>query len=126
MRKVFLLGTFLLCSSLWYSCAISDDVVLQPNLKYDKVKQEEVVLYLSSQDLPENYEKVGLVFKGYVGFAMPSKQIKKARIDAAKMGANGLYWENFNSNNRSYSITGDTIVIGQQQNNDYFIAIRTR
>lgn len=126
MRKIFLLFAILLASSLSYNCAISDAVVLQPNAEYGKVKPDEVILYLNAEDLPENYEKVGVVFKGYLGLALPSKQILKARKDAAKMGANGLYWENFNSNNPSYSITGDTIVIGQQQNNSYLIAIRSK
>jgi hypothetical protein len=123
MRKLHLLIIFSLCT-IWYSCAISDAVVLQPNAKYEKVKANEVVLYLNVEDLPTNYEKIGVIFNG--GVSLPSRQIQKARRDAAAMGADGLYWENFNGNQRSYNIVGDTIVVGQQQNNGYLIAIRKK
>ena len=125
MRKIFLLGTFLLCNSLWYGCTTINDIVLVPNKKYEKVDPNEVVLYLTAKDLPENYEKVGVIYR--YGVYITDKQIKKSRLAASQMGANGLYWENFNGNRNSYSVTGDTIVVGQQNNvGNYFIAIRTK
>jgi len=126
MRKGFLLVTFLLCSSLWYSCSFTSSVVLQPNVTYEKIKPNDVVLYLSAEDLPKNYEKVGLI-----DISIPvslDRKIEESREAAAKMGANGIYWRNFyRTNQGSYNITGDTIVVGQQgQNPNFLIAIRTK
>jgi hypothetical protein len=122
-------GTFLIllalsismtsCSSL---SSYSTDVQLNPSQNYAKTKTSEVIIYLSKEDLPADYEKVGVVLAG----GLLKGKIKKARRDAARMGANGLYWEGFNNNRGNYSISGDTIVVNSQADGEYLIAIRTK
>lgn len=125
-KKILLLSTFFYFTMLWQSCGFSDSIVLNPSLQYEKSSPSEVILYLTKADLPTTYEKIGVVFVG--GF--PESYIKKARADAAKMGANGLYWEGFDNtaNRNSYNINGDTIVVNNNNSNNpsRLIAIRTK
>ena len=105
-----------------YFYSYSTDVQLNPTQNYARTKSSEVILYLSKEDIPGEYEKLGVVLTG----GLLKGKIKKARKDAARMGANGLLWENFDNNRGNYSINGDTIVVNSQADGQYLIAIRTK
>ena len=126
MRNRIKIFSILLVSLFVYqSCGISDVIVIDPTAKYSSTEQDEVKLYLTPSDLPASYEKLGIVF---TGAALPSGQIKKARKRAARMGANGLYWENYSNqiNNNGLSMMGDTLILNGANNNGGFVLVAIR
>ncbi len=73
------------------SGCVTASVTKLTNTDYPKIRPEEVVIYLSEDDVPKVYDQVALIYtKGDYAATKETGQFKKARKRAAKLGANGI------------------------------------
>lgn len=90
-------STFILIAAVFAvfltGCVTANTTKLSAN-DYPPLDPNEVTIYLSEDDVPGDYEKVGIInLSGNYQFTNQEKMYEKARKEAAKIGANGVVVE---------------------------------
>ncbi len=70
---------------------VQTQATLLSNQKYPPIEPDDVVIYMSEDDIPGDYEKVAIIHaQGETDFTNESQMLKAMRKRAAKVGANGV------------------------------------
>jgi len=78
-------------TALMLSGCLTASVTQLSSKNYPVLAPEDVTIYLSEEDIPNEFEKVAIIYtKGDHGWTNESQQYELARTKAAELGANGV------------------------------------
>ena len=107
-----MIGIMLIASCLFSGCVVSNATRLTTE-SYAPVPAEQVAIYLSEDDIPGEYIKIGLInAKGNHGATDESQMLNKMRKDAGDMGANGILYQSIDEPGTGAKIAGAVLGVG--------------
>ena len=72
---------------------VNTNATLLSNQRHPAVHPDDVVIYISEDDIPGDYDKVALIYaKASANWTTESKMLKALRKQAAALGANGILY----------------------------------
>lgn len=87
----FALSTAALLSVLVFTGCVSTSVTPLSGQSYPSLQPDDVVIYLSEQDIPAEYDKIALIYaRGDHAMTDEARMFKAVRKKAARLGANGV------------------------------------
>ena len=118
--RIALFTAFLL---LLTGCVQTQATMLAPS-NYAPTNPDEVVLYLSEDDIDGDYEKIAIIHaQGDAQWTRESKMLKAARKRAAEIGANGILIDDIKEPSAAAQIAGEVLGTGSTRRGK-IIAIR--
>jgi hypothetical protein len=85
------LFNFIAIILVFCGCVQTQVTKLSNRGSYDPIPPDEVVVYLTTEDIKSEFEKIGLIYaQGEASWTNEQQMIEAARKAAGKMGANGI------------------------------------
>lgn len=106
------------------SSCVNTNATLLSNQTYPKIHPDDVVIYLSEDDVEAEFQKIAILYaEANSNWSSPSKMLKALRKEAAKIGANGILYQSITEPSAEAKIAA-TLLDAEAERHAEMIAIR--
>lgn len=121
LRAIRFAGVYAAALSL-SGCITASTVPLAGASQYDAITPEEVHVFYSEEDIPGEYERIGVIYaEGPANMTNQRQMVEKMRTEAAKIGGNGVVMTGIQEPSAGAQVAGAVFGVSPQREGEFLV-----